>query len=518
MSAKDTILKILRKIVPEAKETDIVVPENRGAHYATTIAFKLAKEQGRNPAAIAAALVRDVKENAPAGFFEKVESAGPGFVNFYLTPAALNAGLLKVLKEKKKFGTGSPKKEKIQVEFVSANPTGPLTLGNGRGGVYGDVLANVLKFSGYKVTKEYYFNDAGGQITSLGRSILGVEPIEYRGEYIDNLKKKIKGSDPKVVGEKAAGEILKTIKKTVRDGMGIKMDVWFSEKTLHRTGAVKKNLEWLKKKDLAYEKDGALWFRAAKFGDEKDRVLLKSDGEPTYFAVDFAYHRNKFLERKFDRVINVWGTDHHGDVPRIMAAAEVLGAKDKLTIILMQFVHLVQNGQAVRMSKRKGLYVTVDELLKEVGRDVFRFFSLMVSANTHVNFDLALAKEQSNKNPVYYVQYSYVRAKSVIKKAGRAKVDPKALALLNTPEDEKLIRQILEFPAVIEAAAKDYQVHHLARYALDLAKDFQQFYEKERVIGERQDVKNARLALVQATAVVLENLFTLLGISAPSKM
>jgi arginyl-tRNA synthetase len=529
VSVKDTILKILKKIAPGSGEADIYVPENQGAHYATNIAFRLAKEQGKNPAAIAAALARDVKENAPAGFFAKVEAAGPGFVNFYLTSAALNAGLLIILKEKGRFGAGkSSRKDKIQVEFVSANPTGPLTLANGRGGFLGDVLGNVLKLSGAKVEKEYYVNDTGHQILTLGRSIaaaLGLIPDEeafYKGDYVKEwarehsaLVRKMR-NDPVALGERAARDFLGLIKTAVGKKAGIKFDRFTSEKAIHAAKFPQRALELFRKGGWVYESDGATWLKTTAFGDDKDRVLITSEKLPTYFLAD-AGHYLETKKRGFDVKINILGPDHYGYVKRIQAVAKILGFK-RSEVIITQVIRLMKGGQEFKMSKRKGEFVTFEDLVSEVGADVARFFFLMISPTTHMDFDMSLAKERSAKNPVYYVQYAYVRTKSILKKAGAARINPQTLNLLNTAEDQKLIRQLLEFPAVIEATAKDYQVHRLARYGLDLARDFQQFYEKEHVIGEAKDIKNARLALVQATAIVLQNLFAVLGISAPSKM
>ncbi len=528
MSAKATLLKILKKIAPGAGAADIYVPDNWDAHYATNIAFRLAKEQGKNPAAIAAALARDAKENAPAGFFAKVEAAGAGFVNFYLTPAALNADLLLILKAREKFGAGKYKKEKIQLEFISANPTGPLTLANGRGGFLGDVLGNVLKLAGATVEKEYYVNDTGNQIMTLGWSMiaaLGLIPAEetfYKGDYIKEwarqhspLVKKMQG-DPMALGERAARDFLGLIKKAVGQKAGIKFDRFTSEKALHAAGWPQKALALFRKGGWVYERDGAVWLKTTAFGDDKDRVLITSEKMPTYFLAD-AGHYLETKKRGFGVKINILGPDHYGYVKRIQAVAKILGFRQS-EVIITQAIRLMKDGQEFKMSKRKGAFVTFEDLVNEVGTDVARFFFLMLSPTTHMDFDMGLAKEHSAKNPVYYIQYAYVRAKSVLKKGGKVKATPKTLALLDTAEDQRLIRQLLEFPAVIEATSRDYQVHRLARYGLDLAKDFQQFYEKERVLGEAQDLKNARLVLVQATAIVLKNLFAVLGISAPSKM
>ncbi|MCL4404181.1 arginine--tRNA ligase [Patescibacteria group bacterium] len=529
MNAKDSILRILRRIVPDAKEGDVVVPDGQAAHYSTTIAFRLAKEQGKSPAAVAAVLVRDIKERAPRGFFEKVEAAGPGFVNFYLTPSALNAGLMGILKLGRRYGASKAAAgSKVQVEFVSANPTGPLTLANGRGGFLGDVLGNVLRLAGAKVEKEYYVNDTGHQVLTLGQSIiaaLGIIPDEesfYKGEYVKDWAKKNAAlvkrlqKDPMALGERAAKDFLGLIKKAVGEKAGIRFDRYTSEKAVHKAKMPQKAMEIFKKAGFIYESEGAVWLKTTAFGDDKDRVLVTSDGNPTYFLSD-AGHYLETQKRGFSEKINILGPDHYGYVKRIQSVAKILGFK-RSEVIITQAIRLMKDGTEFKMSKRKGNFLTFEDLVDEVGLDVARFFFLMISPSTHMDFDMGLAKERSVKNPIYYVQYAYVRAKGILKKAGAVRPDSKDLGLLDTPEDQVLIRALLEFPDLIEETARDYQAHRLARYAIDLARDFQQFYEKERIIGEAGDVKGARLALVRATATVLENLFVVLGISAPKKM
>jgi len=460
-------------------------------------------------------------------YISKIETE-KGFVNFWLSEKALEDGLRFALQEKFDF----LKKQKIQVEFISANPTGPLTLGNARGGVYGDVLAKVLEKCGAKVVKEYYVNDAGNQIEILGHSILKDDKAEYAGDYINELALRLRSGQaggPKDVGEKAAEIILDNIKKTAKD-MGIDFDVWFSErKDLREKGRIDEIVKWLKEKDLAHEKGGALWFKASQFGDTEDRVLIKENGEPTYFCADAAYHKNKFVDRKFDKVINVWGADHHGDVGRIKGFVEALGFSAQLEIILMQFVRLLENGKAARMSKRKGTYVLVEDVLREVGKDAFRYFMLTRSANTHMDFDMDLAKEQSKKNPVYYIQYSHARVCSILNKfeipaslAGRR--NPKSetipnIKLLNSKHERQLILKLIQIPEVLEDISKDYQAHKLTTYIYELAKTFTDFYENVRVLeAESEELKRARLSLVAATRQILEKVLKLMGISAPEKM
>ncbi|MCF7835825.1 MAG: arginine--tRNA ligase, partial [Candidatus Marinimicrobia bacterium] len=336
------------------------------------------------------------------------------------------------------------------------------------------------------------------------------------------LAKEIKGSSPKEVGQKAQEKILKNIKKTVSE-MGIEFDEWFSEqKELRDKGKVEEIIKWFKDKKLSYEKDGALWFKASEFGDIEDRVLVKENGEFTYFAVDCAYHKNKFEERKFDKVINVWGADHHGTVPRLEGFVEALGFKEKLEIILMQFVRLVKGGKSVKMSKREGNFVLVDDVLKEVGKDVFRYFMLTRSTNTHMDFDMELAKEQSKKNPVYYIQYAHARMQSILHKSQisnlKSQIIPN-LEILNSKNERALILKLAKFPEIIEDISKDYQVHHLTTYAYELAKTFTDFYENESVLNaETKELKEIRLRLVGVTRQVLNDVLVLLGIEAPKKM
>jgi len=508
--------------------------------YSSNIAFEIAKTVKKSPMEIANQIENKISSIKNI-IFEKIEVPQPGFVNFFISKEYLQKQTGDILREKEEYGQLRPKKsEKVQVEFISANPTGPLTVGNARGGPFGDVLANILEKAGAKVERAYYVNDFGAQILTLGHSVLKDSEAAYRGDYIDYLNKKIKGNDAFEVGQKAAKIIInEMVKKTVRR-MGIKYDEWFSEGTLHKSGAVDKALDFLKGKKLLYENEGAVWFKSTDFGDIRDRVVVTQDKRKTYLAGDIAYHRYKFEEKKFDKVINIWGADHHGDVPGLRAGIAALGHKGKLDIILLQFVTLLEQGEKVKMSKREGKYVTMDELLKEVGSDVIRFFFLQKSADTHLNFDLSLAKEQSEKNPVFYVQYAYARISSILRKskgkspafaktssfakasedrsAGKQKSKPN-FGLLKEEAELDLVRQLIRFPEIIEDTAKDYQVQRIPGYALELAAAFHHFYTKCRVIDESdQELSKARLALVLAAKIVLKNTLSSLGISAPEKM
>jgi len=482
--------------------------------YSTNVAMK----EQLNPIDVAEKL----KSNP---LFEKVEVKS-GFINFFISKDYLKKQVKDILEQKDKYGQPASalmelrSGKKVQVEFISANPTGPLTLGNGRGGFCGDVLVNVLKKVGYKVEREYYINDRGNQINKLGHSVIGDDEAVYKGEYIAELREKIKGDDAEKVGEKAAKHILdKMIKPTIKK-MGIKYDVWFSEKSLYKKKQVEKTLNELKKQKLAYTADDALWFRSTEFGDDKDRVLVKSTGEETYLASDVAYLKNK-KDRGFDKIVYYWGADHHGYVGRLKAGSQALGfSKDDFEIILMQLVKLFQDGKEVKMSKRAGTYVTLDELFEEVGVDVARYFFLSRANNTHLNFDLNLAKEQSQKNPVYYVQYAHARISGILKKSKKQTTSFRCdRNHLNHPSELKLIKQLIRFPEIIEDTAKDYQLQRLPHYATELATYFHKFYTECRVIDEEnKDLTQARLALVEATRIVLKNTLNLMGIQAPDKM
>ena len=395
---KQIIIETVKKLFPEIELENLTVEETQAkfGDYSTNIAMLLAKKVGKAPKEIAQKILNELKKDE---LFKEVSVTGPGFINFTLGSPVWQEKITEIIKRGEKYGELEiGKGAKTNVEFISANPTGPLTVGNSRGGVIGDVLSNILKKAGHSVTREYYFNDKGGQIDILGHSVLGDSEAQYKGEYISELAKEVNGENAREVGEKAAQILIQKIKQTV-ETMGIKFDVWFAEgRDLRDKGKIEEIIVWLKEKDLAYENEGALWFKSTQFGDNKDRVLLKSDGEPTYFALDCAYHKNKFAERNFQKCINVWGADHHGDVARVKGFVKALGYEDKFEILIHQFVRIMSEGKEVRMSKRAGNFILVDDLLKEVGRDVYRFFMLQYAPDSHLVFDLDLAKEQSQKN------------------------------------------------------------------------------------------------------------------------
>jgi arginyl-tRNA synthetase len=485
--------------------------------YSANSAMMIAKKISRNPMEAAELLVENLQYRMP-DLFDRIKIVKPGFINFFISDNYLRKQIREILKKKEKFAQlDIGKNKKVQVEFISANPTGPLTVGNARGGPFGDVLANVLKKAGYKAEKAYYINDYGMQIMTLGHSVLKDEEAEYKGDYIDYLNEKIKEKDVYKAGEKAAKIIVKEMIKKTTDKMGIKYDEWISEANLHKSGLVDKLIDKLKKKGFLYEKDGALWFKSELYGDDRDRVIVKSDNWKTYLAGDMALHEYKFKNKKFDKVINIWGADHYGDVAGLKAIVEVLGHKGKLEIILLQFVTLFEKGKRLKMSKRLGRYVTMDDLIDMVGKDVVRFFFLMRSTDTHLNFDLDLAKERSEKNPVYYIQYAHARICSILKKAENKKVKPD-YSLLGHASELSLIKQLLKFPEIVKDISQDYQVQKLPQYATDLAMIFHKFYQDCRVLAEDEILQKTRLDLVSATKIILKEVLSLMGISAPEKM
>ena len=522
----------------------VEVPKDKShGDFATNAAMLLTKQAKMKPRDIAQAIVDSL--NKESKLIEKVEIAGPGFINFYLSQNWLYDILPVVEAQDTAYGSVDiGKGEKVQVEFVSANPTGLLHMGNARGGALGDSLANLLKMAGYDVTKEFYINDAGNQIVNLGlslearyRQLLGETGCEipengYHGQDIIDTAQRIVDA----VGdsylqlpeaerqEKMIATALDEKIAAIKSGLaafGVEYDVWFSETTLHESGAVKEVVDLLTEKGMTYEKDGAIWLKTTDFGEEKDEVLIRSNGIPTYFAADIAYHKNKF-DRGFKRVINIWGADHHGHVARMKRSMDAIGYNgDNLTVLLMQLVRLYQNGEVVRMSKRTGQYVTLQELIEDVGKDAARYFFIMRNPDSHLDFDLDLAKEQSSDNPVYYVQYAHARINSILKATGKAV--PKAaecdLTLLKEEAELELIRKIANLPTEIAYAAEQLEPYRMARYATELATLFHSFYNSCRVINEDDEaLTNARLVLVNAARITLRNVLTMLGVSAPERM
>ncbi|NLV22645.1 MAG: arginine--tRNA ligase [Syntrophomonadaceae bacterium] len=521
----------------------IEVPKDSGhGDFACNAAMLLARQARMAPRQIAEIIIShiDRKEN----FLAKVEVAGAGFINFFLNNNWLHEIPAMVIGMGDHFGENPRLNKKVQVEFVSANPTGNLHMGNARGGALGDTLANVLARAGYDVEREFYINDCGNQIEVFGQSLearylqLMGQDVEfpengYAGQdVVDTVKNIIReykdyfltiNSDKRqqLMIEYALQEKVGYIKKTLND-FGISYDVWFSEKTLHDGGKVEAVIEYLRERDYVYEQEGALWFRTTMFGDEKDEVLLRANGLPTYFAADIAYHKDKF-DRGFDWVINVWGADHHGHVARMKGAMQAIGYDpDRLDIMLMQLVRLYRGGQIVRMSKRTGTTVSLDELIEEVGKDAARFFFVMRSPDSHLDFDMELAKQQSQENPVYYVQYAHARIRSIFRQAQAAGAAMPDLQKIDYScwgaEELQIIRKIADFPEEIAIAARTMAPHRMARYVLDLAGMFHSFYNHQRVLNEDKALQDARLVLMECTRITLKNALDILGVSAPEQM
>lgn len=520
-----------------------VPPQETMGDLATPVAMTLSKVLKKPPRKIAEDMVNSMETG---GVFEKIDIAGPGFLNFTFSKQYLFGEMKKLLELQSGFlRSDIGKGKKVQIEFVSANPTGPLHLGHGRGGATGEALANLLGAAGFGVEREYYVNDAGKQVRLLGLSvfaryqqILGIEyafPEEgYKGEYVEDIAKElINDYDNRFLQasfEEAAEifidfsykKILSSIEKDLRS-FGITFDVWQSERELFASGEVDKSIEDLRLRGLVYEKDGATWFRAADFGDEKDRVIIKQDGEYTYFTSDIAYHRKK-IEKRFDELINIWGADHHGYIPRVHAVIESLGyPKENLRVLLVQMVSLLRGGKPVQMSKRAGEFVTLSEVIEEVGADTTKFIFLTRRPDSHLDFDLEVAKAQSSENPVFYVQYANARINSIFSHANESGSDTDSLhnadlSLLTTQEENRIVKKILMYPIVFEGAVFSHEPHRITYYLQELSGMFHPFYNKYRIVGDEPELTRARLALCEAVRIVLREGLGILGISAPDKM
>ncbi|MBQ2140867.1 arginine--tRNA ligase [uncultured Succiniclasticum sp.] len=524
--------------LPEVQLT--VPPKKEFGDFASNFAMQSARALRCNPRVLAQYIV----ENLDCPYVKKAEIAGPGFINFYLNPDWVYDMLARIVEAGENYGN-LPKAsdEKIQLEYVSANPTGPLHVGHGRGAAVGSALANLLKAAGYDVEQEYYINDAGNQMNNLARSVnarylelLGKE-IEfpedgYHGHDIIDTAQRIinKYGDRFLQMEEAERlEEFKTIAyqeklaalKEDLERFNVRFDVWFSEKTLHEANKIKEACERLLEKGYMYEQDGALWLKSTAFGDDKDRVVIRDNGVPTYFAADIAYHANKF-GRGFDRVINLWGADHHGYIARMKAAMQCMGYQpEQLEILILQMVRLLRDGQEVKMSKRTGQSVTLNELIDEVGTDAARFFFVMRSIDSQLDFDLDLAKKKSNDNPVFYVQYAHARICSIMRQVAEAgiKVQGKGdYKLLTEPVEVDLIKKLGEYPEMLATAAKERAVQQVAHYVYDLAGLFHSAYNQCRILGVNEDLQQARLAMVMAVGHVVRHALSILGVSAPEKM
>lgn len=553
---KHTIIKLLdeafRAGVQEGLIDDVALPfieveptkEKAHGDYASNLAMILASRAKKNPRLLAGILKDHLQDRD--GILKKVDIAGPGFLNFFIREEIWAGSLEAIERENSRYGMSMVGQgEKVQVEFVSANPTGPLHIGHARGAVVGDVIANILSAAGYHVLREYYINDAGNQMHNLGRSVLyryrelAGQPVEfpdncYQGDYIKDLAREILDREGRLYLEKdekevvpaftdyAAGAILEGIKDDLRD-FGVVFDLYFSERELYRDNGVEKLLIDLEKKDFIYREDGTRWFRTTALGDEKDRVVVRQNGDPTYFAADIAYHQNKFA-RGFRKIIDIWGADHHGYIPRMQAGIQALGHdRDALQIVLVQLVNLLRDGVPVAMSTRSGEFVTLKEVIDEVGRDAARYNFLMRRSDSHLDFDLELAKRQSNDNPVYYVQYAHARICSILRLAEQKGILLPAFkdvdcTRLSLPEEMALIRIATGFPGIVEGAAKALEPHRLAFYLHEVAALFHSYYNKCKVVSEDESLTLARLFLVLSVRIVLRNGLVLLGVSAPEKM
>jgi arginyl-tRNA synthetase len=525
-------------------EVVLEVPKDK-AHgdYATNMAMQLARIAKKAPRQIAEELVSHFDRSKPS--IEKIDIAGPGFINFYLNSSYLTELIPTILKEKEEYGkTNVGNGEKVQIEFVSANPTGTLHLGHARGAVFGDSLANIMEKAGYEIQREYYINDAGNQMNNLAKSV-EARYMQALGEDWAMPEDGYFGKDIVELGEKMAKEfddkwvnasdedrlafcrqygldfLLERIKEDLKT-YRVSFDNWFSETSLYTDGKVEEAIEALREKGFLYEKDGALWFRSTDFKDDKDRVLVKQDGSYTYLTPDIAYHKNKF-DRGFDTLINVWGADHHGYIPRMKAAMEALGYDPKrLEVSIIQMVNLIQNGEIVKMSKRTGKAVTMIELMEEVGLDAVRYFFVMRSNDSHLDFDMDLATSQSNENPVYYVQYAHARICSMLRQAeekGLALDESVDFSVIQSEKEIDLLKKLGEFPQAVGEAALKRMPHRVTQYVFELASALHSFYNAEKVLDmENIDRTKARIALMEAVRITIANALKLIGVSAPEKM
>ena len=556
-NSKEKIASIVRgALVKTATDAGVALPddtsilverpktESRG-DWATNAAMKFSKLFGLKPLDLAAKLEAEIERGS---VIEEIEIVPPGFLNFRLTDNWIAETIGTVIERGEAYGSsGLGKGKRVQVEFVSANPTGPLHLGHGRGGAVGDVLSRILSFSGWNVEREYYINDAGSQMENLGKSTQsryfamyerGDEapfPEDgYPGDYIDGIARAIAEEHGNqlltmplcetlpLFRDKTCELVLAMIERDLAD-FGIKFDVWFSEKSLYNDDLVDRTIARLKSNGYAYDHEGAVQFRATAFGDDKDRVMIRSNGAPTYFTSDTAYLLNKY-EREFDLLIYIWGADHHGYVPRIRSVNKALGKDDaSLDFLLIQFVSLLRDGEPVAMSKRAGTFVTLREVMDEVGRDATRFSFVNRKCDSHLDFDLEVAKKTSADNPVYYVQYAHARICSILREAESRGISVPELSsvdlgLLRDPSEAKLVKELSRFPEEVASAASNLEPHRIAFYATALAEAFHAFYNKGKVLGESRDITNARLILAEASRITIANALRLLGVSAPEKM
>lgn len=553
IQAKELVMKAMGELVADGTFPAEPVPafnteipaDSKNGDVSTNAAMVCARPFRNNPRKIAEAIVSKIDLNG--SYFARCEVAGPGFINFFYSTEWYATVVATVLEQKEKYGeTDLGAGKSVLVEFVSANPTGPMHIGNARGGAIGDCLASVLEKAGYEVAREFYINDAGNQIekfkTSLEVRYLQIYKPEtelpedaYKGQDIidhANAFNEIYGDKYVNADSEERRQALcdfalpKNIQK-LHDDLGkyrIQYDKWFNESTLHKDGSVQRVIEQLKASGHTYEKDGALWFKTTEFGDEKDRVLVRENGVPTYLVPDIAYHYNKFAVRKFDKAVDIFGADHHGYIARIKASMTALGVDaDRLDIVIMQMVNLVRNGEKYKLSKRSGKAITLSTLLDEIPIDAARFFFNLREPNSHFDFDLDLAVSQTSQNPVYYVQYAHARICSVLKKMNEEGIEVKsldkaALSVLTAPEEQEMIKHLATLPNVINEAAKAYDPAKVTKYVIDLATMYHKFYNNCRIMGEDESVMQARLSLSLAVKQVIKNILDMLKITCPESM
>lgn len=553
IQAKELVMKAMGELVADGTFPAEPVPafnteipaDSKNGDVSTNAAMVCARPFRNNPRKIAEAIVSKIDLNG--SYFARCEVAGPGFINFFYSSEWYATVVATVLEQKEKYGeTDLGAGKSVLVEFVSANPTGPMHIGNARGGAIGDCLASVLEKAGYEVAREFYINDAGNQIekfkTSLEVRYLQIYKPEtelpedaYKGQDIidhANAFNEIYGDKYVNADSEERRQALcdfalpKNIQK-LHDDLGkyrIQYDKWFNESTLHKDGSVQRVIEQLKASGHTYEKDGALWFKTTEFGDEKDRVLVRENGVPTYLVPDIAYHYNKLAVRKFDKAVDIFGADHHGYIARIKASMTALGVDaDRLDIVIMQMVNLVRNGEKYKLSKRSGKAITLSTLLDEIPIDAARFFFNLREPNSHFDFDLDLAVSQTSQNPVYYVQYAHARICSVLKKMNEEGIEVKslnkaALSVLTAPEEQEMIKHLATLPNVINEAAKAYDPAKVTKYVIDLATMYHKFYNNCRIMGEDESVMQARLSLSLAVKQVIKNILDMLKITCPESM
>ena len=539
---RDIILDGLKKLGITADYIEVDIPKFEAlGDISTPVAMGLAKALKKNPRMIAQDLVAEIGKHYE---FETIEVAGAGFINFRFSHRFLGEQLKLLFDDPIKFLRPFVSDQRVQIEFVSANPTGPLHLGHGRGAALGAALSNLLSRAGYKVEREFYVNDAGRQVRLLGESVYAhyqrlqgkeypVPEDGYQGEYaveiaqeiVDNIKDKYIDSTFKEVSEYFIDFSYKMMLKNIKSDLetfGVTFDSWQSERGLYQDGTVDCTINELTEHGFIYEHEGASWFKSSQFGDEKDRVIKKANGDLTYFAPDMAYHRKK-AEKGFDILIDIWGADHHGYIPRMNAVLEALGHKDKLKVILVQMVSLLKDGVPFQMSKRAGNFVTLSEVYEEIGVDTTRFMFLTRRSDSQLEFDLATAKKESSENPVFYIQYAYARINSIIKKAEEQGIDTGLKGEINTgllveAEELSLIKKLITYPLIFETAARSFEPHRITFYLQELAGLFHPFYNKHRVIVDDIELTQARLLLIVCVKIVIEEGLSVLGISAPDRM